>query len=273
MGDSKDGAKAKKLLTEFGTKYNDIYAITKRQNLPFELKDSISEKVKLVKSTELYKKSKDFTSTLASQVVEKFSGSSTELFKDNVFVNSTGELFTLGKTGVDQINLANSALNDVKGLTQNLSAGNINATISNLNSITQTYSSVVGGQIVGMSQVKSLATKAGLFSARDAQLGGQSFFQNVGTNIGVKIGSMARSVGKFFSGGGFKFSDARLKEDIRYIGQSPAGVNVYSFKYKQLPGRYIGVMAQEVPWARHLTDTGYYAVDYSKVDVAFRRLN
>ena len=273
MGNSKDAAKAKKLLTEFGTKYNDIYGITKRIDLPFELKDSISEKVKLVKTTDLYKKTKDFTSTLASQVVEKYTGSSTELFKDNVFVNSTGELFTLGKTGLDQIDIANKSLNDVKGLTKNLSAGNIEGTIANLNSITQTYSSVVGGQIVGMSQVKSLATKTGLFNARDAQLAGQSFWQNVGTNVGLKIGSIASSVGKFFSGGGFKFSDMRLKEDIRLIGQSPAGVNVYSFKYKQLPGRYIGVMAQEVPWARHLTDTGYYAVDYSKVDVTFRRLN
>ena len=78
----------------------------------------------------------------------------------------------------------------------------------------------------------------------------------------------------FFSGGGgFSFSDQRLKEDIRLIGKSPMGVNVYSFKYKQLPGRYMGVMAQEVPWARHETDTGYYAVDYSKVDVEFRRLH
>ena len=65
----------------------------------------------------------------------------------------------------------------------------------------------------------------------------------------------------------------RLKEEIRLVGKSPMGINIYSFKYKQLPGRYIGVMAQEVPWARHKTDTGYYAVDYSKVDVTFRRLN
>jgi hypothetical protein len=33
------------------------------------------------------------------------------------------------------------------------------------------------------------------------------------------------------------------------------------------------VMAQEVPWAREMTDTGFYMVDYSKVDVEFRRLN
>ena len=86
------------------------------------------------------------------------------------------------------------------------------------------------------------------------------------------------SVKKVFEGAksfftNFKWSDSRLKEDVKLVGQSPSGINVYSFKYKQLPGRYIGVMAQEVPWARHKTDTGYYAVDYSKVDVTFRRLN
>jgi hypothetical protein len=156
-------------------------------------------------------------------------------------------------------------------LTKNLSTKNINATIGSISAITQSYQSVVGGRIVGINQVKSLASKVGLFNARDAGRLGQSFLQNVGSNIATNIGSIAGKVSTFFSSGGF-FSDVRLKEDIRYVGQSPMGVNVYSFKYKQLPGRYMGVMAQEVPWARHMTDTGYYAVDYSKVDVKFRRL-
>jgi hypothetical protein len=162
-------------------------------------------------------------------------------------------------------------LNTLDGLTKNLSTKNITATIGSISSITQNYQSVVGGQVVGINQVKSLASKAGLFNARDANKLGQSFLQNVGTNIASNIGTIAGKVSTFFSSSGF-FSDARLKEDIRLVGRSPAGVNVYSFKYKQLPGRYMGVMAQEVPWARHMTDTGYYAVDYTKVDVKFRRL-
>ena len=36
---------------------------------------------------------------------------------------------------------------------------------------------------------------------------------------------------------------------------------------------YQGVIAQEVPWAKEMTDTGFYIVDYSKVDVEFRRLH
>ena len=214
------------------------------------------------------------TNSLTSQVIDNFTGKSTQLFKDNVFVNSAGELFTLGKTvqGITgNIDIANNALNTHDGLTKNLSTKNIGATIGNIASIRQNYQSVIGGKVVGINQVKSLASKAGLFNARDANRLGQSFLQNVGTNIASNIGTIAGKVSTFFSSSGF-FSDARLKEDILLVGRSPAGVNVYSFKYKQLPGRYMGVMAQEVPWARHMTDTGYYAVDYTKVDVKFRRL-
>ena len=75
------------------------------------------------------------------------------------------------------------------------------------------------------------------------------------------------------------FSDVRLKEDIQLVGKSPSGINIYRFKYKHTDGLqldtdgiYQGVMAQEVPQARRMTDTGFYKVDYSKLDVAFRRL-
>ena len=68
-------------------------------------------------------------------------------------------------------------------------------------------------------------------------------------------------------------SDIRLKTDIELTGQSPSGVNIYSFKYKGDDKTYEGVMAQEVPWASIKGDNGYYLVDYSKVDVAFKRLH
>jgi hypothetical protein len=68
-------------------------------------------------------------------------------------------------------------------------------------------------------------------------------------------------------------SDIRLKTDIELTGQSPSGVNIYSFKYKGDDKTYEGVMAQEVPWASIKGDDGYYRVDYSKVDVEFKRLH
>ena len=65
------------------------------------------------------------------------------------------------------------------------------------------------------------------------------------------------------------FSDPRLKEDIKVVGKSPSGVNVYEFRYKGLEGRYRGVLADEVPWASSKDNYGHKMVDYSKVDVDF----
>ena len=88
--------------------------------------------------------------------------------------------------------------------------------------------------------------------------------------------SMAQQIaGLGMAGAGMwgQMSDIRLKEDIKLIGKSPSNVNIYSFKYKGEDGKYEGVMAQEVPWASIVGDDGYLMVDYSKLDVEFRRLN
>jgi hypothetical protein len=68
-------------------------------------------------------------------------------------------------------------------------------------------------------------------------------------------------------------SDMRIKEDINLIGQSPSGLNIYTFKYKGNDnGIYKGVMAQEVPYASVLDKDGFYKVDYSKLDVKFEKV-
>jgi hypothetical protein len=207
IGNSTSTTKARDLLTEFGIKYNEIYGISEKINLPFDIKDSISEKIKGIEFNSDAKKLYD---TISSQVVEQFSGKSTELFKDNVFVNQAGELFALTKdantsiSGITgTIDIANDALNSLSGLKGNLSSGNVVGTIANLNSITQNYSSVVGGQVVGISQITKLAKKSGLYNPSAAQLGGQTFLQNVGQNIKTNLGNLGGAVKNFFSG--FKF--------------------------------------------------------------------
>ena len=69
-------------------------------------------------------------------------------------------------------------------------------------------------------------------------------------------------------------SDSRLKINVKKVGKSPSGINIYEFEYKPnigLPkGRFRGVMAQETPNASMLNEsTGYLYVDYSKIDVDF----
>ena len=67
-------------------------------------------------------------------------------------------------------------------------------------------------------------------------------------------------------------SDLRLKEDIQLIGKSPSNINIYSFKYKGEPDYYEGVMAQEVPWVSTVGEDGFLRVDYSKIDVNFKKI-
>ena len=70
-------------------------------------------------------------------------------------------------------------------------------------------------------------------------------------------------------------SDIRLKKNYKVIGISEKGYNIYSFEYidskKYGEGVYQGVMAQEVPHARTLVGNHYH-VDYSKLDVEFKKI-
>ena len=68
-------------------------------------------------------------------------------------------------------------------------------------------------------------------------------------------------------------SDRRLKENISKIGESPSGLNIYNFNYIGQEGTYEGVMSDEIPSRAVTVDSdGYDRVDYSQIDVNFRRI-
>lgn len=68
-----------------------------------------------------------------------------------------------------------------------------------------------------------------------------------------------------------KYSDIRMKQNIKLVGKTKAGTNIYSYEYKPEfkeiagYGEHIGVMAHEVPHAAFMSNNGYLMVDYSKV--------
>jgi len=68
------------------------------------------------------------------------------------------------------------------------------------------------------------------------------------------------------------FSDIRLKENVELIGKSPSNINIYKFNYKDNPTTYQGAMAHEVPWASIKHSNGYMMVDYSQIDVEFKKI-
>ena len=73
-------------------------------------------------------------------------------------------------------------------------------------------------------------------------------------------------------------SDNRLKENIILISKSPIGINIYQFNYIGKEGLYEGVIAQELlgtefESALCVDENGMYMVDYSKLDVEFKKIN
>jgi hypothetical protein len=74
------------------------------------------------------------------------------------------------------------------------------------------------------------------------------------------IGSLAGSLGS----AAILASDRRLKKNIRPIGKTAGGHNLYQYEYKFGGPGQVGVMADEVPEAK-ITVNGIDFVDYSKV--------
>ncbi len=183
----------------------------------------------------------------------------------------------------DEFTKKYNSIYKVKSVVENLSTDNLKeilvnkVTAGHLSSVSSISSILSGSKIKSLgslgSKVKGVilgrSSANNLPPSMRGTMGGQ--FTQVGAALKGHATKAFKAIGSFFSG--FKFSDIRLKEDIQLIGKSPAGINIYKFKYKHTDGTYQGVMAQEVPEARQMTDTGFYMVDYNKLDVEFRRLN
>ena len=302
MGTSTDATKARQILSDFGKEYDEAFDIANQARGKWDTAASISNKLKgFDVSDSVTEVLNNQTKKLADQVIDTVTGSDVAaLFKDNVFVNQAGELFALGG-GTPLESVANKALTtlktgdltsvggiDVSGITGNIPIGNI-ASVGDLKATTNVFKNVVAAQVT--SSISSTAISAvtgqaksfftGLAGGSTARELGRIGGLNAASSLGLKIGSISLPAALGGSVGGavsaiasvFGFSDERLKEDIKLIGRSPQGINIYEFKYKHTSGTWQGVMAQEVPWASTMTDTGYYMVDYSKVDVEFRRIH
>lgn len=90
----------------------------------------------------------------------------------------------------------------------------------------------------------------------------------------AKQESNAAMLGGLFGMGGklgaaaIQFSDRRLKTDIKKVGETGDGQNIYSYRYKGGKGMRLGLMAQEVekkkPEAVLEHPSGFKMVDYGK---------
>lgn len=111
-----------------------------------------------------------------------------------------------------------------------------------------------------------------------ANAGVQAAYGNQMSAFGASanmIGSQMQMVGSMVGGGLGALSDRKLKKNINKIGESPSGLNIYSFEFKNSKygeGLFQGVMSDEVPQKVVGTKDGYDTVDYSKLDVEFKQI-
>jgi len=88
---------------------------------------------------------------------------------------------------------------------------------------------------------------------------------------------MYSSIGQVVGSAGALMSDRRSKYNIKLIGYSPSGLKIYNFEYiNKIFGKGIfqGVMSDEISnYAIIKHEDGFDRVDYSKIDVEFKKIN
>jgi hypothetical protein len=97
--------------------------------------------------------------------------------------------------------------------------------------------------------------------------------------VGQFQGQKDEAVGGLISGAGDLLgsfmSDKRLKKNIKLVGKSSSGLKIYVFEYIDKffgDGVYQGVMSDEIPVDAVINNSSYDSVDYSKIDVEFKKL-
>ncbi|MBC8398280.1 MAG: hypothetical protein H8E16_14420 [Flavobacteriales bacterium] len=77
------------------------------------------------------------------------------------------------------------------------------------------------------------------------------------------------------TGGSWDISDRKLKKNIIKTGESPSGLNIYSFEFKDSKygeGLFQGVMSDEIPQEAVSNINGYDRVNYNMLDVEFKQI-
>jgi hypothetical protein len=118
-----------------------------------------------------------------------------------------------------------------------------------------------------------------------AQAGVQAAYQNQQSAIamdmerrGQNMAMTGQIIGGFLGAAGSAIggvSDRKLKKNINKIGESPSGLNIYSFEYKNSKygeGLFQGVMSDEVPQEAVINNGEYDVVNYSMLDVEFKQI-
>lgn len=116
------------------------------------------------------------------------------------------------------------------------------------------------------SQVSNPAQMGG--ATPQAGVGGVDYTGLVNQKYQADLAQSQAAMGGLFglaSAGVGMFSDRRLKTDIQRVGRTDAGTPIYTYRYAWGGPVQMGVMAQDVPEARIMDPSGFWRVDYERV--------
>ena len=116
------------------------------------------------------------------------------------------------------------------------------------------------------SQVSNPAQMSG--ATPQAGVGGVDYTGLVNQKYQADLAQSQAAMGGLFglaSAGVGMFSDRRLKTDIQRVGRTDAGTPIYTYRYAWGGPVQMGVMAQDVPEARIMDPSGFWRVDYERV--------
>ena len=98
-------------------------------------------------------------------------------------------------------------------------------------------------------------------------------FGNISQMNAARMGMVGQALGAAATA---YASDRKLKKNIKLVSKSLSGLPIYTFEYidaKFGEGGYQGVMSNEIPQeAVNKHPDGYDIVDYSMIDVEFKKL-
>jgi len=216
----------------------------------------------------------------------------------NPFLNmeNTAEDLTINQKGMELQNQQNqqSQSNILGGLKQSAGGSGIAAlaqTMANSGQLaSQKSAAMIGDQEAANQKITVAQAAANQTKERDGEVMSREMERNkqstlLGMAQGEKAGYSEQAAGyeaakwdgitQAGNAVGTAASDRRMKKNISKIGVSNSGLNIYSFEYNDTiygKGLFQGVMSDEVPKEAVVRMGGYDTVDYSMLDVEFKRI-
>ena len=127
--------------------------------------------------------------------------------------------------------------------------------------------------LLGMQMGELTGARAAVQQSQQNQMAAGAAQANM---YGQQAASQMQAAGSMMgSAGEVAGSDRRLKKNINKISESPSGLNIYSFEFKDSKygkGVFQGVISDEIPQEAVVSKDGYDHVDYGMLDVEFKQI-